>query len=37
MECLLGLACEGFVMLASDMTNAYSIIVNKQGMLFIIS
>ena len=31
MECLLGMACKDFVILASDMTNAYSIIVNKQG------
>merc|ERR1711911_416886 len=30
MECVLGIACNDFVILASDMTNAHSIIVNKQ-------
>ena len=34
MECLLGMACKDFVMIASDMTNAHSIIVNKQGGYF---
>ena len=32
MECVLGIACNDFVILASDMTNAHSIIVNKQGI-----
>lgn len=32
MECILGLACNDFVMLAADMTNAHSILVNKTGM-----
>ena len=37
MECVLGIACNDFVILASDMTNAHSILVNKQGnyLLFI--
>ena len=32
MECVLGISCNDFVILASDMTNAHSIIVNKQGL-----
>jgi len=35
MECVLEIACNDFVLLASDMTGAYSIIVHKQGSLFI--
>ena len=35
MECVLGIACNDFVILASDMTNAHSIIVNKQGPYFL--
>ncbi|XP_032788145.2 proteasome subunit beta type-2 [Daphnia magna] len=30
MECVLGISCNDFVILASDMTNAHSILVNKQ-------
>lgn len=35
MECVLGIACNDFVILASDMTNAHSILVNKQGIFIL--
>lgn len=34
MECLIGIRCRDFVMLAADMTNAHSIMVMKTGKIF---
>lgn len=36
MECLVGIQCKDFVLVAADMTTAQSIIVMKSGKMFVI-
>lgn len=36
MECLIGIQCKDFVLVAADMTTAQSIIVMKSGTNFVI-
>lgn len=36
MECLIGIQCKDFVLVAADMTTAQSIIVMKSGKMFVI-